>query len=97
MAQGKFVSLEELQEVLARSEPAPDALIADTETHTIRLYTPKDGKIHRVAGNGKKGAAGVGGAPEQVELARPHGATIDPAGAVVICDSDNHRVLRIEK
>jgi sugar lactone lactonase YvrE len=78
-------------------DKADNVLIADTETHTIRLYTPKDGKIHRVAGNGKKGAAGVGGAPEQVELARPHGATIDPAGAVVICDSDNHRVLRIEK
>jgi DNA-binding beta-propeller fold protein YncE len=74
-----------------------NVLIADTETHTIRLYTPKDGKMQRVAGNGKKGAGGVGGAPDQVELARPHGATIDPSGAVVICDSDNHRVLRIEK
>jgi sugar lactone lactonase YvrE len=74
-----------------------NVLIADTETHTIRLYTPKDGKIHRVAGNGKKGAGGVGGAPDQLELARPHGATIDPSGAVVICDSDNNRVLRIEK
>ena len=72
-------------------------LIADTETHTIRRYTPKDGKIHRVAGNGKKGADGVGGAPDQLELARPHGATIDPSGAVVICDSDNNRVLRLEK
>ena len=74
-----------------------NVLIADTETHTIRLYTPKDGKMHRVAGTGKKGSGGVGGAPDQVELARPHGATIDPSGAVVICDSDNHRVLRIEK
>ena len=74
-----------------------NVLIADTETHTIRLYTPKDGKIHRVAGNGKKGAGGVGGPPDQVELARPHGATIDPSGAVVICDSDNNRVLRLEK
>ena len=74
-----------------------NVLIADTETHTIRLYSPKDGKMHRVAGNGKKGAAGVGGPPDQVELARPHGATVDPSGAVVICDSENHRVLRLEK
>jgi len=74
-----------------------NVLIADTETHTIRLYTPKDGKMHRVAGTGKKGAGGAGGPPDQLELARPHGATIDPSGAVVICDSDNHRVLRIEK
>jgi DNA-binding beta-propeller fold protein YncE len=74
-----------------------NVLIADTESHAVRLYTPKDGKMHRVAGKGKKGAAGVGEAPDQVELNRPHGATMDPAGAVVICDSDNNRVLRIEK
>jgi sugar lactone lactonase YvrE len=74
-----------------------NVLIADTESFAVRLYTPKDGKIHRVAGTGKKGAAGTGGAPEQVELNRPHGATTDPSGAIVICDSDNNRVLRIEK
>jgi sugar lactone lactonase YvrE len=74
-----------------------NVLIADTETHTIRRYSPKDGKMTRVAGTGKKGAGGVGGAPDQVELARPHGATIDPTGAIVISDSDNNRVLRIEK
>jgi len=74
-----------------------NVLIADTETHTIRRYSPKDGKMTRVAGTGKKGSGGVGGAPDQVELARPHGAAIDPTGAIVISDSDNNRVLRIEK
>jgi DNA-binding beta-propeller fold protein YncE len=72
-------------------------LISDTETHTIRRYSPKDGKIARVAGTGKKGASGAGGAPEQCELARPHGAMVGPRGAIYISDSDNHRVLRIEK
>jgi DNA-binding beta-propeller fold protein YncE len=74
-----------------------NVLIADTESHAVRLYTPKDGKIRRVAGTGRKGSAGAGGAPDQVELNRPHGATIDPAGNIVICDSDNNRVLRIER
>jgi hypothetical protein len=74
-----------------------NVLIADTESFAVRLYTPKDGKIRRVAGTGKKGSAGAGGAPEQVELNRPHGATTDASGAIVICDSDNNRVLRIEK
>lgn len=74
-----------------------NVLIADTETHTIRRYSPKDGKITRVAGTGKKGAGGVGGAPDQVELARPHGAQVHPSGAIYISDSDNHRVLKIEK
>lgn len=74
-----------------------DVLIADTESHAVRLYTPRDGKIRRVAGTGKKGAGTVGGAPDQLELSRPHGVTLDPSGAVVICDSDNNRVLRLEK
>jgi hypothetical protein len=39
MAQGKFVSLEELQEVLARSEPAPDALIADMFERFLPSYS----------------------------------------------------------
>jgi hypothetical protein len=72
-------------------------LIADTETHTIRRYSPKDGKIHRVAGTGKKGAGGVGGAPDQQELSRPARGDDRFDGAVVICDSDNNRILRIEK
>jgi DNA-binding beta-propeller fold protein YncE len=72
-------------------------LIADAENHVIRRYTPKDGRIVRVAGTGRKGSGGVGGPPEQVELNRPHGVMVDSAGTVYISDSENHRVLRIEK
>jgi len=74
-----------------------NVLIADAESHEVRLYTPKDGRIQRVAGTGRKGSAGVGGPPEAVQLNRPHGVTQDRAGAIVICDSYNNRVLRIEK
>jgi sugar lactone lactonase YvrE len=72
-------------------------LIADTENHVIRRYTPKDGKIALVAGTGKKGSGGVGGPPAQVELVRPHGVVVHPSGAIYISDSENNRVLRIEK
>ena len=72
-------------------------LIADTENHVIRRYTPKDGKIALVAGTGRKGSGGVGGPAAQVELVRPHGVTVHPSGAIYISDSENHRVLRIEK
>lgn len=74
-----------------------NVLIADCENHVIRKYTPRDGRIVRVAGTGKKGAGGVGGPPEQVELNRPHGVIVDSAGAVYISDSENHRILKIEK
>ncbi len=72
-------------------------LIADTENHLIRRYLPREGKIVRVAGTGKKGAAGVGGPPEKAELAQPHGVIVHPSGAIYVSDSGNDRVLRIER
>lgn len=70
-------------------------LIADAENHLIRRYVPATGKIVRVAGTGKKGAAGVGGAPEACELNRPHGVTVAKDGTLYITDSYNNRILRI--
>ncbi len=72
-------------------------LIADAENNLIRRYVPTTGKILRVAGTGKKGAAGLGGAPEQCELARPHGVTVAPDGTLYITDSYNDRILKIVK
>jgi DNA-binding beta-propeller fold protein YncE len=70
-------------------------IIADAENHVVRRYDPKDGRITRVAGTGKKGTGGVGGDPLACELARPHGVTIGPDGLLYITDSYNDRVLRI--
>ena len=54
--------------------------------------------ILRVAGTGEHGGAGVGGAPEKCQLARPHGVTINPdTGELFITDSYNNRVLKIKK
>jgi sugar lactone lactonase YvrE len=73
-----------------------NVLIVDTENHVVRKYTPRDGKILRVAGTGKAGAAGVGGPPEKLEMARPHGVTVGPDGALYVSDSDNRRILKVE-
>ncbi len=70
-------------------------LIADAENHLIRRYVPATGKILRVAGTGKKGAAGLGGPPEQCELNRPHGVTVHRDGTLHITDSYNNRILKI--
>jgi len=72
-----------------------NVIIADAENHLIRKYIPKTGKIVRVAGTGKKGAAGLGGAPEQVELNRPHGVMVARDGTLFITDSYNNRILKI--
>jgi DNA-binding beta-propeller fold protein YncE len=72
-----------------------NVMIADTENHRIRLYRPADGTIMNVAGSGTKGTAGLGGPPGAAELNQPHGVTIGPGGVLLICDSSNHRILKI--
>lgn len=74
-----------------------NVLVADTENHLVRKYVPKDGTIVRVAGTGKKGAGGVGGSLDKVELNRPHGVYVDDKGVLYISDSENGRVLKVEK
>jgi sugar lactone lactonase YvrE len=71
-------------------------LICDTENHQIRRYVPRSGTVELVAGTGKKGAAGVGGPADELELARPHGVAVHPAsGDLYIADSDNDRILKV--
>jgi sugar lactone lactonase YvrE len=74
-----------------------NVIIADTENHVIRKCLVKEGKIVRVAGNGKKGMAGVGGSPLEAELNQPHGVFIGPGGVLCIADSTNNRILRVER
>jgi DNA-binding beta-propeller fold protein YncE len=78
-------------------DKAGRVLITDTENHVIRVYSPRDGTIRRLAGTGEKGAAGLGGPPEACQLARPHGAFPHPrTGLVYISDSENDRVIRLD-
>ena len=73
-------------------------IIADTENHLIRKVILSEGKIVRLVGTGKRGSAGIGGPPQEVELNQPHGVYIHPAtGTLYIADSSNHRVLKIER
>lgn len=73
-----------------------NVLIADAETNTVRKYCPKDGRMLRICGTGRKGAGGSGGAAEQFELSRPHGVMQGPDGALYVTDSYNHRIVRIK-
>ena len=72
---------------------APDGrvFIADTESHSIRVVDPKNGRIEVVCGNGKKGA-GPDGPAAGCQLSRPHGVFFDKDGTLYIGDSENHVV-----
>jgi DNA-binding beta-propeller fold protein YncE len=75
---------------------AGNVIIADAESHRIRKYDPRTGKLTMVAGTGEKGTRLVANDPLQTQLNRPHGVAVDfETGDLYISDSDNHRVLRL--
>ncbi|MBO0798882.1 MAG: hypothetical protein J2P31_08655 [Blastocatellia bacterium] len=72
-----------------------NVIIADTENHLIRKYSPRDGKTVVIAGTGEKGDRLVADDPLQTQLNRPHGVFVHQSGELYISDSDNHRILKI--
>jgi DNA-binding beta-propeller fold protein YncE len=75
-----------------------NVVIADSSNHVVRTYLARDRYIARVAGTGKKGSAGAGGPAREIEMNEPHGVYFHPrSGALYIADSNNHRVLKLEK
>jgi DNA-binding beta-propeller fold protein YncE len=76
---------------------ADDVIICDTEVNLIRKWTPGAAAPVKLAGTGVQGTGMLGGAPEQAAFNRPHGVFVDAQGRIYIADSDNNRVLRIER
>jgi len=70
--------------------------IADTENQRIRRVDITTGIITTVAGNGEKGFSGDGGPATNASFYRPHVITMDPAGNLVIGDSFNQRIRRVD-
>jgi DNA-binding beta-propeller fold protein YncE len=54
------------------------------------------GIISTVAGTGQKGAGGVGGPAIKAELDAPHSLAVMPNGDVLVADTMNNRVCRID-
>lgn len=75
---------------------AGHVVIADTENHRIVKYIPGEEKLVLVAGTGKAGTAGVGGPAKEAQLNQPHGVFQTREGRLLIADSSNHRILRID-
>ncbi len=75
-------------------ESKGNLIITDDVNHCIRLYDPKTGMIHLIAGVPQKAGTKVDNDPLKTELNRPHGARLDAQGRLWISDSMNHRVLR---
>jgi glucose/arabinose dehydrogenase len=59
------------------------------------MYFPKNDMIFRLAGNGKKGSAGLSGFATNAELSRPHAVAVAADGTIYVADSENNRILKI--
>jgi DNA-binding beta-propeller fold protein YncE len=75
--------------------PDGSVLIVDTESHVIRRIDAATWVVTTIAGNGIAGGGGDGGLATAAGLARPHGATVGPDGAVYVGDSENHRIRKL--
>ncbi len=71
-------------------------LVSDSERNVVVLIDLASGTVRRVAGNGKAGYAGDGGPGPSASLRTPIGIAVDSAGRILIADSGNHRLRRIE-
>ncbi len=68
--------------------------IVDMYNHRIRRVDA-DGVIHTVAGNGRSGFSGDGGAATGAQLNYPFGIAVGPDDSLYIADMDNNRIRRV--
>ncbi|HEY2341565.1 MAG TPA: hypothetical protein VGH90_00985 [Chthoniobacteraceae bacterium] len=64
---------------------------ADTESHSIRKISPDGATVDVLVGTGAKGD-GPDGDPLACKLSRPHGVFAQLDGALLIGDTENHRI-----
>jgi sugar lactone lactonase YvrE len=76
--------------------PYGDIFIADTFNQRIRRVDAVTNIITTVAGTGVDTFSGDGGPAQQAALNFPSGIAIDAAGGLLIADTFNHRIRRVD-
>ncbi len=70
--------------------------LALREGNAIYKFDLKTGTIHHVAGTGKKGFSGNGGAAKNADLSGPKGLSIAANGDVYFADTESHSIRMID-
>ena len=70
--------------------------IADTGSNRIRRIDSGTGNISTIAGTGSSGSSGDGGLATVATVYRPSGVAIDTGGNLLILQSDNHSIRRVD-
>ncbi len=77
-------------------DTARNLFIADSKNHVVRRVDAVTGVITTVAGTGQTGFSGDGGPATAAKLKQPVSVTVDPTGAVLIADTMNSRLRRVD-
>src|SRR5262249_29052303 len=78
------------------ADAAGNLFIADWGNHRVRRVDAATGVITTVAGSGVEGYGGDGGPATSAFLASPNGVAVDGAGNVLIADTNNQRIRRVD-
>jgi len=73
-----------------------DIFFVERLNHVVRRVDAKTRIITTVAGSGKAGFSGDGGAAPQATLNQPHSIQFDARGDLYICDILNHRIRKVD-
>jgi sugar lactone lactonase YvrE len=78
--------------------PTGDVYFADSNNHVIRSITVRDNKVKTVVGNNALGAGFSGdmGPATKAQLDTPNGVAIAPDGDLIVADSHNNRIRRVD-
>jgi sugar lactone lactonase YvrE len=79
-----------------RADQDGNLYVADTRNHVIRRIDASTGVVTTIAGNGQPGFAGDGKSGTQVQFQQPHSVVLDGVGGLLVADTVNHRLRRID-
>jgi DNA-binding beta-propeller fold protein YncE len=77
-------------------DPAGNMYIVEMMNHVIRRVDARTHRISTFAGNGAAGFSGDGGPAVRAQLHMPHSIAFDPQGHLLICDTGNQRIRRVD-
>jgi DNA-binding beta-propeller fold protein YncE len=79
-----------------RADSDGNLFVADTRNHVIRRIDGRTGVVTTIAGNGAAGFAGDGESGGRVQFKQPHSVVLDGNGGLLVADTVNHRLRRID-